>query len=298
MMVRYSRSSCATGRRAAAPAAPPRCARASCRSCTASLPPAAGSAMRRRSASGTMGAALRDAHEGLRSLSPRERAGGARDRLRGPPVPGTPAAARRAVAWGLQTCFVLRDIHAQVTVNSFQSRVPCVAVRGRRSGAEPRARESAHTGTTANSWLHRAEGREKRERRGREGERERGREGVRGRGREGERERGREEERKRGRKEGREEKGERERERGIRKKRGRERGYLRSIFHNLKIQMFGKTPQARVLTLEFVHGKDLLSGFHTHQSACELSLGLLRYCSSKITISRVERGSVRGLNLQ
>ena len=130
MMVRYSRSSCATGRRAAAPAAPPRCARASCRSCTASRPPAAGSAMRRRSASGTMGAALRDAHEGLRSLSPRERAGGARDRLRGPPVPGTPAAARRAVAWGLQTCLVfLRGIHAHVTVNSWQSRVPCVDVR-------------------------------------------------------------------------------------------------------------------------------------------------------------------------
>ena len=40
-------------------------------------------------------------------------------------------------------------------------------------------RESAHTGTTANSWLHRAEGREKRERKGREGEgeRERGRAG-------------------------------------------------------------------------------------------------------------------------
>ena len=36
-------------------------------------------------------------------------------------------------------------------------------------------RESAHTGTTANSWLHRAEGREK-VRRGREGERERGKE--------------------------------------------------------------------------------------------------------------------------
>ena len=40
-------------------------------------------------------------------------------------------------------------------------------------------RESAHTGTTANSWLHRAEGREKREMKGREGEgeRERGMEG-------------------------------------------------------------------------------------------------------------------------
>ena len=204
-MVRYSRSSCAPGRRAAAPAAPPRCARASCRSCTASRPPAARSscawrsAMRRRS---TMGAALRDAHEGLRSLSPRERAGGARDRLRGPPVPGTPAAARRAVAWGLQTCLVfLRGIHAQVTVNSFQSRVPCVAVRGRRSGAEPRARESAHTGTTANSWLYRAEGRGK-EREKREG------------GREGERERGREEERKRGREEERKEERKKEKERG------------------------------------------------------------------------------------
>ena len=117
----------------------------------------------------------------------------------------------------------MRGIHAQVTVNSWQSRVPCVAVRGRRSGAEPRARESAHTGTTANSWLYRAEGRGKeREKRegGREGERERGSEGERERGREGERKRGREEERKRGRKEGREEKGERERERGIRTKRG------------------------------------------------------------------------------
>jgi hypothetical protein len=229
MMVRYSRSSCATGRRAAAPAAPPRCARASCRSCTASRPPAAGSAMRRRSASGTMGAALRDAHEGLRSLSPRERAGGARDRLRGPPVPGTPAAARRAVAWGLQTCLVfLRGIHAQVTVNSWQSRVPCVAVRGRRSGAEPRARESAHTGTTANSWLYRAEGRGKeREKRegGREGERERGSEGERERGREGERKRGREEERKKGRKRGKRRKreGERNREKE-RDTRERERG--------------------------------------------------------------------------
>ena len=90
-----------------------------------------------------MGAALRDAHEGLRSLSPRERAGGARDRLRGPPVPGTPAAARRAVAWGLQTCLVfLRVIHAHVTVNSWQSRVPCVPVWGRRNGADPKARGS------------------------------------------------------------------------------------------------------------------------------------------------------------
>ena len=33
--------------------------------------------------------------------------------------------------------------------------------------------------------------------------------------------------------------------------------------------------------------KALLFGFHTHQSACELSLGLLSYCSSKIAISRV-----------
>jgi len=47
-----------------------------------------------------------------------------------------------------------------------------------------------------------------------------------------------------------------------------------------------------------VHEKDLLSGFHTHQSACELSLGLLRYCSSKITISREREAVVRGLNLQ
>ena len=47
-------------------------------------------------------------------------------------------------------------------------------------------RESAHTGTTANSWLHRTEGRENRERRkeGREKRGEGGREG----GREGERE--------------------------------------------------------------------------------------------------------------
>ena len=53
-----------------------------------------------------------------------------------------------------------------------------------------------------------------------------------------------------------------------------------------------------ILTWEFVHEKDLLSGFHTHQSACELSLGLLRYCSSKITISREREAVVRGLNLQ
>ena len=60
-------------------------------------------------------------------------------------------------------------------------------------------RESAHTGTTANSWLHRAEGREKRERKGREGEgeRERGSEGKRERGREEERKKGREEEKER-----------------------------------------------------------------------------------------------------
>ena len=36
--------------------------------------------------------------------------------------------------------------------------------------------------------------------------------------------------------------------------------------------------------------KDLLFGFHTHQSACELSFGLLSYCSSKIAISRVKVG--------
>ena len=55
-------------------------------------------------------------------------------------------------------------------------------------------RESAHTGTTANSWLHRAEGREKRERKGREGEgeRERGKEKKEGR-EEKEKERGKEE---------------------------------------------------------------------------------------------------------
>ena len=36
-----------------------------------------------------------------------------------------------------------------------------------------------------------------------------------------------------------------------------------------------------------VYATALLFGFHTHQSACELSIGLLSYCSSKITISRV-----------
>ena len=65
---------------------------------------------------------------------------------------------------------------------NFYSPVPYVPVRERRSGAKPRASKSAHTGTTANPWLHRAEGKEKRERRGWEGE-ERQREGVRRRGR-------------------------------------------------------------------------------------------------------------------
>jgi len=65
---------------------------------------------------------------------------------------------------------------------NFYSPVPSVPVRERRSGAKQRARESAHTGTTANPWLHRAEGKKKRERRGWEGE-ERQREGVRRRGR-------------------------------------------------------------------------------------------------------------------
>ena len=65
---------------------------------------------------------------------------------------------------------------------NFYSPVPSVPVRERRSGAKPRASKSAHTGTTANPWLHRAEGKEKRERRGWEGE-ERQREGVRRRGR-------------------------------------------------------------------------------------------------------------------
>ena len=45
-------------------------------------------------------------------------------------------------AWGLQTCPVSRAIHAQVTVNSWQSRVPCVPVWGRRNGADPKARGS------------------------------------------------------------------------------------------------------------------------------------------------------------
>jgi hypothetical protein len=56
---------------AAAPAAPPRCARASCRSCTASRPPAARSscawrsAMRRRSASRVSGSRARAARRAL-----------------------------------------------------------------------------------------------------------------------------------------------------------------------------------------------------------------------------------------
>jgi hypothetical protein len=40
-----------------------------------------------------------------------------------------------------------------------------------------------------------------------------------------------------------------------------------------------------------VYAKALLFGFHIHQSACELSLGLLSYCSSNIAISRVKEGS-------
>jgi len=103
-------------------------------------------------------------------------------------------------------------------------------------------RESAHTGTTANSWLHRTEGGEKRERERREGERERGSEGK--------RERGREEERKKGRK--RRKRRKREGERNMEKERERERGYLRSNnpvhLTSLKNQMLGKMPQARVLT--------------------------------------------------
>ena len=40
----------------------------------------------------------------------------------------------------------------------------------------------------------------------------------------------------------------------------------------------------------FVYGKACLSCFHTHKSACKLSLVLLSYRSSKIAISRVKRG--------
>ena len=89
-------------------------------------------------------------------------------------------------------------------------------------------RESAHTGTTANSWLHRAEGREKRERKGREGEgeRERGSEGRgrEGRGREGERERWRE--------------GERERGRGGERERGREITHIYAHAHYIYLHIY------------------------------------------------------------
>ena len=39
-----------------------------------------------------------------------------------------------------------------------------------------------------------------------------------------------------------------------------------------------------------MHNKARLSGFHTHKSACKLSLVLLSYCCSKIDISRVKGG--------
>ena len=42
-----------------------------------------------------------------------------------------------------------------------------------------------------------------------------------------------------------------------------------------------------------MHEKDLLSGFHTHQSACELSLGLLRYCSATHNPSERQREGER-----
>ena len=46
--------------------------------------------------------------------------------------------------------------------------------------------------------------------------------------------------------------------------------------------MLGKILKLRVLTLNFVYDEVCLFGFHTHKSACELSLWLLSYCSSKI----------------
>ena len=56
---------------------------------------------------------------------------------------------------------------------------------------------------------------------------------------------------------------------------------------SLKIQMLGKLVKLQILTWKFIYKKACLSGFHTHQSGYELSLELLRYCSSKIAISRV-----------
>ena len=58
---------------------------------------------------------------------------------------------------------------------------------------------------------------------------------------------------------------------------------------SLKIQMLGKILKLQNFTWKFVYKKACLSVFHTHQSACELSFGLLSYCSSKIAISRVKR---------
>ena len=55
---------------------------------------------------------------------------------------------------------------------------------------------------------------------------------------------------------------------------------------SLKIQMLGKILKLRILTYKFVYDKACPSGFHTHKSACKLSLGLLSHCSSKITGKR------------
>jgi len=52
--------------------------------------------------------------------------------------------------------------------------------------------------------------------------------------------------------------------------------------------MLGKNMKLRNVTYNFVYDEACFSGFHTHKSARKLSLELLRYCSSKIAISRVK----------
>ena len=52
----------------------------------------------------------------------------------------------------------------------------------------------------------------------------------------------------------------------------------------IKIQMLGKILQLQILTYKFVYKKACLSGFHTHQSACELLLGL-SHCSSNLNLN-------------
>ena len=65
---------------------------------------------------------------------------------------------------------------------------------------------------------------------------------------------------------------------------------------SLKIQMLGKILKLQIFTWKFVHKKACPSVFHTHQSACELSLWSLSYRSSKINTGRQDWGLGSGFD--